>query len=174
MAREQQQRRTGVYYTSKSAWILCGLLAQIRNRKRKLTRRNKMFIYRIIHKFLQDFRPLQYSSRDGHAEREHFNRGIDTPSFCPTLQVLDMSTLGDAADVNPVIKFLPHTCNVWAPVRQDRKWCVSPSVDMLSFGVTIPATVPQRSEIPEGLMNYPVYYPSVSTRSSFGTVLLPL
>jgi hypothetical protein len=25
------------------------------------------------------------------------------------LQVLDMSTLGDAADVNPVIKFLPHT-----------------------------------------------------------------
>ena len=43
-----------------------------------------------------------------------------------------MSTLGDAADVNPVIKFLPHTC------------------------VTIPATVPQRSEIPEGLMNDPV------------------
>ena len=28
---------------------------------------------------------------------------------------------------------------------------------MLSFGVGIPATVPQRSEIPEGLMNYPVY-----------------
>jgi hypothetical protein len=28
---------------------------------------------------------------------------------------------------------------------------------MLLFGVTIPATVPQRSEIPEGLMNYPVF-----------------
>jgi hypothetical protein len=28
---------------------------------------------------------------------------------------------------------------------------------MLPFGVTIPATVPQSSEIPEGLMNYPVY-----------------
>ena len=28
---------------------------------------------------------------------------------------------------------------------------------MLPFGVTIPATVPQRSEIPEGLINYPVY-----------------
>ena len=28
---------------------------------------------------------------------------------------------------------------------------------MLPFGVTIPATVPQRSEIPEGLMNYSVY-----------------
>ena len=27
---------------------------------------------------------------------------------------------------------------------------------MLPFDVTIPATVPQRSEIPVGLMNYPV------------------
>jgi hypothetical protein len=33
----------------------------------------------------------------------------------------------------------------------------SPSVNMLSFGVTIPVTVPQRSELPEGLMNNPVY-----------------
>jgi hypothetical protein len=40
---------------------------------------------------------------------EHVNRGRDTPSFCPTLQVLDMCSLGDAADVNPVpIKFLRH------------------------------------------------------------------
>ena len=29
---------------------------------------------------------------------------------------------------------------------------------MLHVGVTIPATVPQKSEIPEMLMNYPVYY----------------
>jgi len=36
-------------------------------------------------------------------------------------------------------------------------WSVSPSADMLLFGMTIPATVPQRSEIPEGLVNYPVY-----------------
>jgi len=28
---------------------------------------------------------------------------------------------------------------------------------MLPFGVTIPATVPQRSEIPEGLKNYPIF-----------------
>jgi hypothetical protein len=34
------------------------------------------------------FRPLRYSSRDGHAEGKHVNRGRDTPSFCPTLQVL--------------------------------------------------------------------------------------
>jgi hypothetical protein len=31
---------------------------------------------------------------------------------------------------------------------------------MLPFGVTIPATAPHRSEIPEGLMNYPVYVAS--------------
>jgi hypothetical protein len=64
--------------------------------------------YRVIHKSLRDFRPLRYSSRDGHAEGEHVNRGRDTPIFCPTLQVLDMCTLGDAADVSPVIKFLRH------------------------------------------------------------------
>jgi len=29
---------------------------------------------------------------------------------------------------------------------------------MLPFGVTIPATLLQRSEIPEGLMNNPVYF----------------
>jgi len=28
---------------------------------------------------------------------------------------------------------------------------------MLPFGMTIPATVPQRLESPEGLMNYPVH-----------------
>jgi hypothetical protein len=34
---------------------------------------------------------------------------MSTPSFYRTLQVLNMSTLGDMADVNPLIKFLPHT-----------------------------------------------------------------
>jgi hypothetical protein len=68
-------------------------------------------IYRVIRKSLRDFRPLRYSSWDGHAEGEHVNRGTDTPSFCPTLQVLDMSTIGDTADVNPVTEFLPHTVN---------------------------------------------------------------
>ena len=70
----------------------------------------------------------------------------------------------------------PHTCNVCgrnlitgltsaASPRVDisstckigQKLGVSVSVDMLSFGVSIAATVPQRSEIPEGLVNYPVY-----------------
>jgi hypothetical protein len=64
--------------------------------------------YRVIHKSLWEFRPLRYSSRDGHAAGEHVNRGRDTPNLCPTLQV------------------------------------------------TVPATVPQGSEFPEGLMNNPV------------------
>jgi len=67
---------------------------------------------RVIHKSLRDFRPLRYSSRDGHDEGEHVNRGRDSPNFSPTLQVLDMSTLGDAAGVNFVIKLLPHTLYV--------------------------------------------------------------
>ena len=62
-------------------------------------------------KSLQDFRPLRYSSGDGHAEGDRVKRGRDTPTFCPSLQVLDKSTLGDAADINPLIKFLPYTCN---------------------------------------------------------------
>ena len=65
-------------------------------------------IYRVIHKSLRDFRTRLRNSQDRHGRKEHINRERDTPSFCPTLQVLDMRTLGDAADVNPVIKFLRH------------------------------------------------------------------
>jgi hypothetical protein len=65
-------------------------------------------LYKVIQKSLRDFRPLRYRSRDGHAEGEHINGGRDTPNFCPTLQMLDMSTLSDAADANPVIKFPQH------------------------------------------------------------------
>jgi len=46
--------------------------------------------YRVIRKTLRDFRPLRYRSRDGPVEGEHVNRGTDTPSFCSTLQVLDV------------------------------------------------------------------------------------
>jgi hypothetical protein len=77
----------------------------------------KVLVYRVTRKSLRDFRPQRYRSRDGHAEGEHFNRGRDTPSFCPTLQVLDTSTLGDTADVNPAIKFLSHTYTVCTCVR---------------------------------------------------------
>jgi hypothetical protein len=106
-----------------------------------------------------------------------------------------MSNLDDAADIKPVIKFLPRylpqlrrriveavaaiDCQMLQRVWQELDykidicrvtkgghtehlqsrteiWSVSPSVEMLPFGVTIPASVPQRSKIPEGLMNYPV------------------
>jgi hypothetical protein len=52
--------------------------------------RQNVELYRVIHKSFRDFRPLRYSSRDGHAQGERVNRGRDTPSFGPTLQVLDM------------------------------------------------------------------------------------
>ena len=64
--------------------------------------------YGVIRKSVQDFRTLQYSSRNGHAEGKLANRGRNTQSFRRTLQVLEMSTLGDAANVKPAIKFLPH------------------------------------------------------------------
>ena len=38
-----------------------------------------------------------------------------------------MSTLGDAADVNPVIKFLPHTLQHLA--RQDVAMCVKKALE---------------------------------------------
>jgi hypothetical protein len=43
-----------------------------------------------------------------------------------------------------------------APSTQRKTWRDSVPIDMLSFSVTILATVPQRSKIQEGLMNYPV------------------
>jgi hypothetical protein len=42
---------------------------------------------------------------------------------------------------------------------------------MLPFGVIIPVSVPQRSEIPEGLMNYPVCL-MINVSSLFLLILL--
>ena len=51
----------------------------------------------------------------------------------------------------------PSEVNISSTCKVGQKLgSVSPSVDMLPLGVTIPATVPQGSEIPEGLMNNPV------------------
>ena len=120
----------------------------------------KVPLYRVIHKSLRDFRPLRYSSRHGHAEGEHGNRGRDTPSFCPTLQVLGMSTLGDAADVNPVIKFLPTTCNVCGRnLITGLTSVVSPRMDISStckveqkLGVTLPLLTCSPSAWPSRLL----------------------
>ena len=80
-------------------------------------------LHGVIHKSLRDFRLLRYSSRDGHAEGEHVNRVRDILSVCPALQVLD---------VNPVIKFLPHTLNVcvWQELDYRIDIAASPRVDI--------------------------------------------
>jgi hypothetical protein len=44
----------------------------------------------------------------------------------------------------------------WRLVHK-KAWRDSLPIDMLPLGVTIPATVPQRSGIPEGLKNFPIY-----------------
>ena len=54
--------------------------------------------------------------------------------------------------------FLTQVDKLLNAPRRTESWSISPSVDMLLFDVTIPATVPQRSEISEGLTNYPVYF----------------
>ena len=117
-------------------------------------------IYRVIHKSLRDFRPLRYSSRDGHAEGEHVNRGRDTPSFCPILQMFDMSTFGDAADVNSVIKFLPHTLYVSGRnLITGMIYASSPRVDISSIckvgqkiGVSLPLLTCSASAWPSRLL----------------------
>jgi hypothetical protein len=62
--------------------------------------------HRLILMSFRDFRLLRYSSRYGHAEGEHVNRGKDTPSLCPTLQFLDMSNLGETPNFCPTLQFL--------------------------------------------------------------------
>jgi hypothetical protein len=44
-------------------------------------------MYRVIHKTLQDFRPLRYNSRDGHAEGDRVNRGRDKKSWKNSLPI---------------------------------------------------------------------------------------
>jgi hypothetical protein len=105
----------------------------------------------------------------------------ETPSFCPTLQVLDMSPPGDAADVNPVIKFLPHTLHtqnaflstVHAMFRHDCPLAVKPAstprrllprktwkhslpIDTLLSVVSVLVVALPSSQVPDGLMNHPV------------------
>jgi hypothetical protein len=136
-------------------------------------------IHRVIHKSLPDFRPLRYSSRDGHAEGKHANRGRDTASFCPTFQVLDMCTLGDATDVKfwqiprhgPLTYSLSTPCFVttvpssgetckYATAHSTKKkggeiLCLLICSFLPCLSVLVVAQ--SSSEIPEGLTNNPVY-----------------
>ena len=101
-------------------------------------------IYRIIHKSLWDFQPLWYSSWDSHAGGEHVNRGRDTPSFCPTLQVLVHT----------------HTCNVCGRnLITGLTSAASPRVDIPStckvgqkLGVSLPLMTFSPSALPSRLL----------------------
>ena len=106
------------------------------------------------------------------------NRGRDTPSFCPTLQVVDMSTLGDAVDVNPVHSKTENAFlfPVHAMFRQNcllavklastprrlvhkkkKTWRHSIPIDMFLSAVSVLVGAQPTSEFPEGLMNCPVF-----------------
>jgi hypothetical protein len=120
-----------------------------------------------------------YSSWDGHAKEEHFNRGRDIPSFCPALQVLNMSTFGDVADVTidsvfanskiqnaflfPVHTMFHHDCPLAVkpastPQRllHKKTWRDSLPIDMLLSAVPFLFVAQPSSDVPEGLTNYPV------------------
>jgi hypothetical protein len=68
-------------------------------------------IYGVFYKSLWGFLPLWYCSRDGRTKGEHLNRGRGTPSFCPTLHVLNMSTPGDISSTWQM--FLAHAWQSW-------------------------------------------------------------
>jgi hypothetical protein len=80
----------------------------------------KIIMCRVIHKSLWDFWPLRYSSWDGHAKGEHVNRGRDTASFFPTLQVLDMSTLVDTSSTWQKVSRTSSTVSADGPGRPVR------------------------------------------------------
>ena len=135
--------------------------------------------YRVIHKSVRDFRPLRYSSRDSHADGEHVNRGRDTQisvlryrcSICPPLVTRQMSNLAILANSNTQNAFLFHVHAMFShdcplavkPASTPRRivhkknWRDSLPIDMLLSAVSVLVVVQQSSEVPEGLMNYPVY-----------------
>jgi len=133
-----------------------------------------------VHKSLRDFWPLRYSNRDGHAEGEHVSRGRNTPSFCPTLQcsicaplvTRQMSNLAvltnsktQNASLFPVHAMFRHDCPLAVkPASTPRRlvpkkkktWKGSLPNDMLLSAASVLVVGQPSSEVPEGLMNYPV------------------
>jgi len=93
-----------------------GLEGNILTNKPALQSSRDSYIYRVIHKFLQDFRPLRYD--------------------CP-LAVKPAST-------------------PWRLVHK-KTWRDSLPIDTLLSAVSVLVVAQPSSEVPEGLMNYPVY-----------------
>jgi hypothetical protein len=104
-----------------------------------------------------------------------FSLNIIKSSFVNTELFISPSGISDPCDTrcNACRRNFDYTVDICRVTKgahiehllgRTETWSVSPSVDMLPFGVTIPATVPQWSEIPEGLMNNPVLVNLCTTR----------
>jgi hypothetical protein len=132
-------------------------------------------IYRVIHKSLRDFRPLRYSSRDGHAEGSMSTEGETLQvsvlpyrcSIYAPLVTRQMSNFGKFH--RPLTYSLSTPCLVTTvplavkpastPRRlvQNKTWRDSLSIDKLLSAVSVLVVAQSSSEIPERLMNHPVY-----------------
>ena len=59
--------------------------------------------------YLRGFEGLLCHNYNRYSKTKHISGLINLPSFVRTLQVLDVCSLGDAANINSKIKFLPHS-----------------------------------------------------------------
>ena len=90
-----------------------------------------------------------------HAIYHSCDKGLWSQSLLLTVRCCNMCgrnlITGLTSAVSPRLE-ISSTCKVGQKLKS-----VSPSVDTLPFSVTILAIVPQRSKVPGGLLNYPVY-----------------
>ena len=93
------------------------------------------FLYRAIHKSLRDFRTRLRNNQDRHGRKEHINREIDTPSFCPTLKVLDMCTLVDFWELLTNVSRTRSTVSADGPGRPVRFAAHRQPATLLEFHV---------------------------------------
>ena len=99
--------KTEVFLSSNLVWT---------SRHLRITHLRTLSQYRVIRKSLRDFRPLRYSSRDGHAEGGHVNRRRDTPKF--------LSCLTGARYFHPWWRGKCQSCNQ-VPATQVRCTCAA-------------------------------------------------
>jgi len=142
-------------------------------------------VYRVIQKSLRDFRPLRYSSRDGHAEGSMSTEGETLQvtvlpyscSVCPPLVTRQMSIFGKFQGTERFLIPCPRHVSSQLPTSGEnckyatvpitKKWRDSLPIDMLLSAVSVLVVAQQSSEVPEGLTNYRRYNLTVFF---FGTV----
>jgi hypothetical protein len=136
----------------------------------------------VIHKSFRDFRPLRYSSRDGFAAHRQsiywnfmYHSRIGLSVGCSVgyvarnhlCTVTIDSVLTNSKTQNAFLFAVHAMFRNNCPLAEKpaitsgrlghkKTWRDSLPIDMHPFGVTIPATVPQRSEFRSD-MNYPVF-----------------